>query len=80
MAAAKLKADVAFEMFAALGVPYFCFHDADVRPEGGNFSESVANLNAIVDIFEQKMADTGIGLLWGTANLFSHRLFMSGRS
>jgi xylose isomerase len=78
MAAARLKADVAFEMFSALGVPYFCFHDADVRPEGSNFSESVDNLNAIVDVFEQKMADTGIGLLWGTANLFSHRRFMSG--
>ncbi len=78
MAAARLKADVAFEMFSALGVPYFCFHDGDVRPEGSNFSESAANLNAIVDVFEQKMADTGIGLLWGTANLFSHRRFMSG--
>ena len=80
MAGARLKADIAFEMFSALGVPYFCFHDGDVRPEGSNFSESAANLNAIVDIFEQKMADTGIGLLWGTANLFSHRRFMSGAS
>lgn len=78
MAAARLKADVAFEMFSALGVPYFCFHDADVRPEGSSFKESVANLNSIIDIFEQKMADTGISLLWGTANLFSHRRFMSG--
>ena len=80
MAAARLKADIAFEMFSALGVPFFCFHDADVRPEGGSFKESLANLNAIVDVFEQKMADTGIGLLWGTANLFSHRRFMSGAS
>ena len=80
MAAARLKADIAFEMFSALDVPYFCFHDADVRPEGSNFSESAANLNTIVDIFEQKMADTGIGLLWGTANLFSHRRFMAGAS
>ncbi len=78
MAAARIKADVAFEMFSALGVPYFCFHDADVRPEGGSFREDVANLNTIVDIFEQKMADTGVGLLWGTANLFSHRRYMSG--
>jgi len=80
MAAARLKADVAFEMFAALGVPYFCFHDGDVRPEGSSFSESLANLNAIADLFEQKMADTGVGLLWGTANLFSHRRYMSGAS
>ena len=78
MAAARLKADVAFEMFTALGVPYFCFHDADVRPEGSSFTESKANLNAMVDVFEQKMAETGVKLLWGTANLFSHRRFMAG--
>ena len=78
MAAARLKADVAFEMFTALGVPYFCFHDSDVRPEGSSFTESKANLNAMVDVFEQKMAETGVKLLWGTANLFSHRRFMSG--
>ena len=80
MAAARLKADVAFEMFQALGLPFFCFHDADVRPEGSSYRESVANLNTIVDVFEQKMADTGIGLLWGTANLFSHRRYMAGAS
>ena len=78
MAAARLKAEVAFEMFSALGVPYFCFHDADVRPEGTNFAQSVSNLNAIADLFEEKMALTGVRLLWGTANLFSHRRFMSG--
>jgi xylose isomerase len=78
MANAKLKADIAFEMFTALGVPYFCFHDADVRPEGSNFKENTDNLNHIVDYFEQKMSDTGMKLLWGTANLFSHRRFMAG--
>ena len=78
MANAKLKADVAFEMFAKLGVPYFCFHDADVRPEGGSFAENTSNLNEIIDYFEQKMADTGTRLLWGTANLFSHRRYMAG--
>ena len=76
MEAARLKADVAFEMFTALGLPFFCFHDADVRPEGDTFRESVANLNAIADLFERKMEDAGIGLLWGTANLFSHRLVL----
>lgn len=80
MAGAKLKADVAFDMFTALGTPYFCFHDADVRPEGSNFVENTANLNAIVDVFEKKMEETGVKLLWGTANLFSHRRFMSGAS
>ena len=78
MAHAKLKADVAFEMFVALGVPYYCFHDADVRPEGKNFAENTKNLEEIVDYFAQKQSDTGVKLLWGTANLFSHRRFMSG--
>ncbi len=78
MQSAKLKADVAFEMFTALGVPYFCFHDADVRPEGNTFAENTANLQEITDYFQQKMEATGIKLLWGTANLFSHRRFMSG--
>ena len=75
---AKLKADVAFEMFQLLGVPYFCFHDADVRPEGADFAENTRNLEAIVDYFGEKMDETGVKLLWGTANLFSHRRFMSG--
>ncbi len=75
---AKLKADVAFEMFTALGVPYFCFHDADVRPEGDSFAQNTRNLEEISEYFAQKMSDTGIKLLWGTANLFSHRRFMSG--
>lgn len=78
MAAAKLKADVAFEMFTALGVPYYCFHDADVRPEGESFAENTRNLNEIVDYFEAKQAESGTKLLWGTANLFSHKRYMSG--
>ncbi|MBD8878697.1 xylose isomerase [Roseibium polysiphoniae] len=78
MELAKLKADVAFEMFTALGVPYYCFHDADVRPEGASFAENTRNLNEIVDYFEEKQAATGLKLLWGTANLFSNSRFMSG--
>ncbi|MGR3292302.1 MAG: xylose isomerase, partial [Paracoccaceae bacterium] len=78
MAAARLKADIAFEMFTALEAPYFCFHDADMRPEGADFAENTANLNQMVDVFEQKMSETGVKLLWGTANLFSHRRFMGG--
>lgn len=80
MGNAALKADVAFELFQTLGVPYYCFHDADVRPEGASFAESTDNLNAIVDIFARKQEETGVKLLWGTANLFSHRRFMSGAS
>lgn len=75
---AKLKADVAFEMFEILGVPYFCFHDADVRPEGNDFAENTRNLEEIADYFAQKMEQTGTKLLWGTANMFSHRRYMSG--
>ena len=78
MELAKLKADVAFEMFALLGVPYYCFHDADVRPEADTFAESAARLDEIADYFAGKMKTTGTKLLWGTANLFSHRRFMSG--
>jgi xylose isomerase len=77
---AKLKADVAFEMFSLLGAPFYCFHDADVRPEGKTFAESRKNLETIVDIFAEKQKKTGVKLLWGTANLFSHRRFMSGAS
>ncbi len=75
---AKLKADVAFEMFEILGVPFFTFHDADVRPEGATFAESVARLDEIADYFAGKMEKTGVKLLWGTANLFSHRRYMAG--
>ncbi|MDX3927731.1 MAG: xylose isomerase [Shinella sp.] len=78
MKAAKLKADVAFEFFQLLGAPFYCFHDADVRPEGRDFVENTKNLNEIVDYFAEKQAATGVKLLWGTANLFSHRRYMSG--
>jgi len=75
---AKLKADVAFEMFSILGAPYFCFHDADVRPEGDSFAENTRNLEEIVDYFAMKMEASDVKLLWGTANLFSHRRYMGG--
>lgn len=78
MDAAKLKADVAFEMFSLLGTPFFCFHDADVRPEGTSFAENTRNLQEITDYFQEKMEATKVKLLWGTANLFSHRRYMSG--
>lgn len=78
MADAKLKAEVAFELFSILGQPFFCFHDADVRPEGASFAESRRNLDEIADIFAAKMEETGTRLLWGTANMFSHRRWMAG--
>ena len=78
MAAAKAKADVAFEFFAKLGAPYYCFHDRDVAPEGATPRESVNHLHEMVDVLAAKQQATGMKLLWGTANLFSHRRFMSG--
>lgn len=78
MELARQKADTAFEMFRILGVPFFCFHDVDVRPEGATFAESRDRLEEVTDYFAGKMEETGVQLLWGTANLFSHRRFMAG--
>ena len=78
LAAAKQKADIAFEFLTKLGVPYYCFHDVDIAPEGNSYREYVSNFNTIVDILEQKQAESGVKLLWGTANCFSHPRYMSG--
>ena len=78
MELAQRKADVAFELFRILGTPFYCFHDADVRPEGDTLSESIARLDAIADVFAGKQEETGVRLLWGTANLFSRRRYMAG--
>ena len=78
MALAKMKADVAFEMFDILGAPFYCFHDADARPEGASFAESKRNLEEIVDYLGEKQTNHKTRLLWGTANLFSHKRWMSG--
>jgi xylose isomerase len=75
---ARLKADVAFEMFGLLGVPFFTFHDRDVAPEGANLAEFGRNLEAMSEIFAARMKASGVGLLWGTANLFSHPRYMAG--
>ena len=80
MARAKAKADTAFEMFRILGVPYYCWHDADIRPDTGNAADNLRTLNEITDYMQEKMAQTGVKLLWGTANMFSHRRWMSGAS
>ena len=78
IALAKLKADVAFEMFDILGVPFYCFHDADMRPEGATFAESLRNLQEMTDYLGEKQAAHKTQLLWGTANMFSHKRWMSG--
>ena len=78
LAAARTKLDAAFEFIAKLGVPFFCFHDRDISPEGQSFVESRKNLDAMVDHAQQHMARTGAKLLWGTANLFSHPRYAAG--
>jgi xylose isomerase len=78
MAQARAKADVAFGFFTRLGVPYFTFHDRDIAPEGKTPRETQKNLAAALEHIQGLMARTGIKLLWGTANLFSHRRYMSG--
>jgi xylose isomerase len=72
--------DAAFEFVTKLGVPFFCFHDADVAPQGDTFAESARNLEVMVDYAEKKMAETRVRLLWGTANLFSHPRYAAGAS
>jgi xylose isomerase len=78
MAAANQKLDAAFDFFSRLGLPYWTFHDRDVAPEGATLRESNANLDAVLERAARKMQDTGVKLLWGTANLFSHPRYMSG--
>jgi xylose isomerase len=78
MEAAFAKQDAAFEFFAKLGTPFYCFHDVDMAPPGDTLKASKANLDRLVDRAAEKMSDTGVGLLWGTANLFSHPRYAAG--
>jgi xylose isomerase len=78
MNAARQKMDAAFEFFTKLGIPFFCFHDVDIAPPGATFAESASNLDEMVSYAEKKMSETGKGVLWGTANLFSHPRYAAG--
>ncbi|MCY3813157.1 MAG: xylose isomerase [Gammaproteobacteria bacterium] len=78
MAAARTKLSAAFEFFEKLTVPYYCFHDRDVAPEGQTFTESEKNLYAIGEDMAGAMEKTGVKLLWGTANLFGHPRYAAG--
>ncbi|MBN2411892.1 xylose isomerase [candidate division KSB1 bacterium] len=78
MQAAKDKLDAAFEFISKLGVPFYCFHDRDIAPEGCSVKESEKNLNEIVTLAKQKQSESGIQLLWGTANVFSKPRYMNG--
>ena len=78
MQAAKEKVYAAFEFMQKLGIEYFCFHDRDIAPEGDTLSETNRNLDEIVKLIKNLMDDTGIKLLWGTANLFSNPKYTHG--
>ncbi len=68
----------AFEFFTKLGVGFWCFHDRDIAPEADNLAETNRRLDTIVALAKKLQDDTGIRLLWGTTNMFSHRRFMAG--
>ena len=79
ISAAKSKMDAAFEFITKLGAPFYCFHDTDVVGEGSVF-EIEKRLGTMVDYAKQKQADSGVKLLWGTANVFSNARYMNGAS
>ncbi|MCK0190055.1 xylose isomerase [Arenibacter sp. F20364] len=76
--AAKDKADAAFEFISKMGFDYFCFHDFDLIQEAATFAESEKRLSVITDYLKEKKAESGIKLLWGTANCFSNPRYMNG--
>lgn len=76
--AAKMKMDAAFEFIQKIGAPYYCFHDVDLVSEGKSLAEYEKNLKEIVAYAKQKQAETGIKLLWGTANVFGNPRYMNG--
>jgi xylose isomerase len=78
MGAARRKMEVAFEFVTKLGVPFFTFHDVDIAPSGASFAEHARNLGEMVDLAAEHMERTGVRLLWGTANLFSHPRYAAG--
>jgi len=74
----ETRVDAAFEFFSKLGVEYYCFHDCDVAPQGASLKEFQANLDIITDKLLKKQKETGIKLLWGTQNCFSHNRYKDG--
>jgi len=78
MKQAESKVHATFEFITKLGVPFFTFHDRDIAPEGDSIEESNTILQTIAEHISRKMEETGVGLLWGTANLFSHPRYLAG--
>lgn len=77
---ARQRVDAGFEIMVKLGIPYFCFHDVDIVDQGNNVAEYESRMQAILPYFKEKMAETGIKLLWSTANVFGHPRYMNGAS
>ena len=77
---AKDKMDAAFEFLTKMNLPYYCFHDVDVVDYTNDIADNERRLQALVEYAKQKQAESGVKLLWGTANLFSHRRYMNGAS
>ena len=77
---AKAKVDAGFEIMQKLGIEYYCFHDVDLVDEAATIEEYEANLKAVVAYLKEKQAETGIKLLWGTANVFGNKRYMNGAS
>lgn len=75
---AKYRLEAAFEFITKLGAPFYCFHDRDISPEGNSVEESEKNLKEIISLAKEHQKNTGVELLWGTANLFSHPRYMNG--
>ena len=74
------RADVFFEFLEKIGIDYYCFHDRDIAPEGDSVAESEKHLQHVVNLAKERQAETGLKLLWGTANVFSHPRYMNGAS
>jgi xylose isomerase len=75
---AKDKMDAAFEFITKMGLPYYCFHDVDLVDFGNDIEENDLRLQILVEYAKEKQAESGVKLLWGTANLFSHKRYMNG--
>ncbi|WP_274652931.1 xylose isomerase [Paenibacillus humicola] len=78
MDTAKARVEANFEFLEKIGVPYYCFHDRDVAPEGSTLQETNKNLDVIADMLEQNMKSSGKKLLWNTANMFTHPRWVHG--
>jgi len=80
IARGKAKMDAAFEFITKMGIPYYCFHDIDLVDEGTTIAETDKNVQALVNYAKEKQNASGVKLLWGTANVFSHRRYTNGAS